>query len=198
MNISDKKHAAIIDAAKTAFKEQGVKATSMDKIAEMAGVSKRTVYNHFETKEALVLHILSAFSARTGVDESLLYRRDLPLNEQLVAILEAEINVIGDQDYLDMVRVAFGHFYCHPDELKDAIEKFDRDETALHGWLKSALEDQKLKSMDIEFAVNQLLNLVKGSCFWSQWLKINPVLNQKQKHFLAEESAAMFLSHYQI
>ncbi|MDH5516785.1 MAG: TetR/AcrR family transcriptional regulator [Gammaproteobacteria bacterium] len=198
MSKSDKKHAAIISAAKVAFKDQGVKASSMDKIAEMAGVSKRTVYNHFATKEALVLHILSTYSASAAIDAKLIYSSNTSLDKQLIALLETEINILGDQDYLDMIRVAFGHFYCHPDELKDAIEKFDRDETALHVWLKAAVDDQKLKPMDIDFAVTQLLNLVKGSCFWSQWLKINPVLNQQQKHFLAQESAAMFLSRYQI
>ena len=48
---SDVKRDAIIQAAKQAFQEFGVNGTSMDKLAELANVSKRTVYNHFSAKE---------------------------------------------------------------------------------------------------------------------------------------------------
>ncbi len=41
---SELKHEAILDAAKRAFLAFGVQGTSMDKLAEMADVSKRTVW----------------------------------------------------------------------------------------------------------------------------------------------------------
>ena len=43
----------ILDAATMAFRDEGYECTSMDRIAELAGASKRTVYNHFGSKEAL-------------------------------------------------------------------------------------------------------------------------------------------------
>ncbi len=56
---SDIKREAIIQAATQAFQEFGVNGTSMDKLAELANVSKRTVYNHFSTKEELVMHLVT-------------------------------------------------------------------------------------------------------------------------------------------
>ena len=53
MKLSEQKRLHILDAAETLFYEQGVEHTSMDQIALKAQVSKRTVYNHFDTKEAL-------------------------------------------------------------------------------------------------------------------------------------------------
>ncbi len=50
---SDAKRAAIIAAATEAFLAQGYEAASMDAIAAHAGVSKRTVYNHFPSKRDL-------------------------------------------------------------------------------------------------------------------------------------------------
>ncbi|MFA0698755.1 TetR/AcrR family transcriptional regulator, partial [Vibrio sp. 10N.222.49.C9] len=44
---SELKREAILTAAKQSFLEFGVKNTSMDKLASLANVSKRTVYNHF-------------------------------------------------------------------------------------------------------------------------------------------------------
>src|SRR5260370_34582518 len=44
---------AILQAAKDVFLEQGYELATMDDIAERARTTKRTVYAHFENKEAL-------------------------------------------------------------------------------------------------------------------------------------------------
>ena len=56
--LTDRKRAAILDAAEAEFRQAGYEATSMDRIAASAGVSKRTVYNHFPSKEVLFAQIL--------------------------------------------------------------------------------------------------------------------------------------------
>lgn len=47
------KRQAILEAAKRLFPSQGFEATSMDAIAAEAGVSKLTVYSHFNDKQSL-------------------------------------------------------------------------------------------------------------------------------------------------
>jgi TetR/AcrR family transcriptional repressor of mexJK operon len=47
------KRQAILEAAKTLFLSQGYASTSMDAVAAEAGVSKLTVYSHFNDKETL-------------------------------------------------------------------------------------------------------------------------------------------------
>jgi len=47
------KRDAILDAAQCSFLDLGYAATSMDLVASRAGVSKATIYAHFEGKEAL-------------------------------------------------------------------------------------------------------------------------------------------------
>lgn len=49
----DVKETAIVEAARKTFLARGFDAASMDAIALAAGVSKRTVYNRFRSKEAL-------------------------------------------------------------------------------------------------------------------------------------------------
>ncbi len=49
----DEKTDAIINAARSTFLSKGFDAASMDQIALVAGVSKRTVYNRFRSKEEL-------------------------------------------------------------------------------------------------------------------------------------------------
>jgi TetR/AcrR family transcriptional repressor of mexJK operon len=58
--------AAVLEAATTLFLRNGYSATTMDDIAETAGVSKRTAYNNFTDKEALFREVVMA---ATGIAE---------------------------------------------------------------------------------------------------------------------------------
>ena len=51
---------SIVDAAYTLFVELGFQATTMDKVAQRAKISKLSIYRHFENKEALFSAALAA------------------------------------------------------------------------------------------------------------------------------------------
>ena len=54
------KRAAILEAGKRLFPRHGFDGTSMDAIAAEAGVSKLTVYSHFNDKETLFKSVIEA------------------------------------------------------------------------------------------------------------------------------------------
>lgn len=60
------KRDAIVGAATRLFLESGYGAVSMDAIAAEAGVSKRTVYSHFENKETLFAAVMSHLCSSMG------------------------------------------------------------------------------------------------------------------------------------
>ncbi|OIQ25860.1 TetR/AcrR family transcriptional regulator [uncultured Vibrio sp.] len=194
---SELKREAILSAATEAFKSDGVKATSMDKLAKLAQVSKRTVYNHFETKEVLVMELVSELWKAALVDIDVEYRSDLPLQEQLSSLLIKELTLLSSPEYIDLSRVAFGYFFYDSETLQREMVKFSSQETALHRWLKSAIEDHRLKAMDVDFANGQLHSLIKGSGFWPQLLQMKPTLSEDEMRVIAEQSSAMFISHYE-
>ena len=55
---TDRKRAAITEAATTLFLRDGYRGTSMEEIASVAGVSKQTVYKQFAHKEQLFSHVV--------------------------------------------------------------------------------------------------------------------------------------------
>lgn len=55
---------SIISAAVRCFAKNGIAAVSLDDIANEAGISRRTLYNHFESRE----QILDATYARNAID----------------------------------------------------------------------------------------------------------------------------------
>lgn len=63
--------AAIVEAAKTLFGDVGYHATSMEAIAEAAGVSAGTVYNYFGTKSTILAAVVTE-----DMDEILHMARD--------------------------------------------------------------------------------------------------------------------------
>lgn len=198
MTRSELKHQAILDAAKEAFQEHGVQGTSMDMLAAKAEVSKRTVYNHFSSKEELVIELTSKLWQQAMQQIDIAYDANTDLRSQLLALVEAEIEVFTKQEYLDLFRVAFGHYFYQPEDLQREMAKYSIQETALARWLQAAQKDGKLKAFDIEFGTNQLHSLLKGSCFWPLLLKLIPAPTAEEKKYLAEETVGMFLCRYEI
>jgi len=73
-------HEKVLRAALDLFAERGIEAASMDAIAHQSGVSKATIYNHWEDKEALLLEVMCFIHGldrqRVDIDSGDL-RRDL-------------------------------------------------------------------------------------------------------------------------
>jgi len=77
---TERKRQTIADAATQAFLSNGYSRTSMDDIARLAGVSKQTIYMHFDDKErllfAVVMEIMTAASTPFDDDIHLLGESD--------------------------------------------------------------------------------------------------------------------------
>jgi AcrR family transcriptional regulator len=59
---ADARRRQLFDVALSLFAEHGYSATTMDDIAEAAGVTKPLVYQHFDSKRALYLELLDVVS----------------------------------------------------------------------------------------------------------------------------------------
>lgn len=69
-SLMTKKRAAIVDAARHAFLENGYASTSMDRIASTAGVSIKTVYRHFDNKDDLFGAVMQAACSQSAFEGS--------------------------------------------------------------------------------------------------------------------------------
>ncbi len=64
-----RKRTLIVDAALQAFLEHGYAESSVNKIAEVAGVSIKTLYRHFETKDELFSAVMQVACSRHAEPE---------------------------------------------------------------------------------------------------------------------------------
>jgi len=61
---SKEAHEKVLDAALELIAERGIEGTSMDAIAGASGVSKATVYKHWENKDALLIDLIRQRSGK--------------------------------------------------------------------------------------------------------------------------------------
>ncbi|MBF6032714.1 TetR/AcrR family transcriptional regulator [Pseudomonas sp. P155] len=196
--LTDRKREAIIQAAITEFRANGFEITSMDKIAATAGVSKRTVYNHFPSKEELFAEILNQLWARISAEQSVTYNRDQPLREQLLKMLQAKVQLMADENFLTLARVAIAATIHSPERAQNMVERMGEREEGLTVWIRAAQADGRLKPVDPEFAAHQVQGLLKTFAFWPQMSMGRAALDIDMQNTVAESALEMFLAHYQL
>ena len=194
---SELKREAIIEGAMQAFQQYGVNDTSMDKIAETAQVSKRTVYNHFATKEILVTHIVTEIWRRNMVDYDVSFDADGSIRAQLLELVLNELKMMDDAKLLELVRVAIGYCLFSADDFIQQVNKLFEQETAIQRWLRAASENGALQIDDLNLANEQLISLLKGQVFWPQVLKQKTPLEKEAIEQIANTTVDMFLGYYQ-
>jgi len=60
----DERPQELLDAALVVFAERGYRTTTLDQVAEAAGVTKGTIYHYFRTKEELLLRAIEHYQDR--------------------------------------------------------------------------------------------------------------------------------------
>ncbi|MGN6233948.1 MAG: TetR/AcrR family transcriptional regulator [Trinickia sp.] len=194
--LTDRKRAAIIDAAIEEFRAAGFEATSMDRIAARADVSKRTVYNHFPSKEALFAAILRQLWDESEAGNAPGYRADEPLRPQLLDLLMRKLRLLNDEAFLSLARVAIAAGIHSPERARDMVARMGEREEDLTVWIRAAAADGRLKTRDPLFAAQQLQGLVKAFALWPQVTMGQAPLTKSEQKKVAESSADMFLAQY--
>ncbi|MTI10370.1 TetR/AcrR family transcriptional regulator [Curvivirga aplysinae] len=113
---SEEKQLQIINAAKKVFLEKGFDIASMDMIAAEAGVSKRTVYSHYQSKENLFASIMNDLCTskrgdiidETEMDACDLLPKDKSAEETLTIFGNTFLTYIYDPEVLAMLRIMIG------------------------------------------------------------------------------------------
>ncbi|MDR5817025.1 MULTISPECIES: TetR/AcrR family transcriptional regulator [unclassified Caballeronia] len=194
--LTDRKRAAIMNAAVEEFIAAGYDATSMDRIAARADVSKRTVYNHFPSKEALFAAILLRLWDESDAGDAPAYSSSEPLRAQLLALLARKLRLMNDESFLSVARMAISAGIHSPERARDIVARIGEREEDLTVWIRKAAADGRLSVTDPVFAGQQLHGIVKGFAFWPQVAMGQPTLTKHEQKKVAEAAADMFLARY--
>ncbi|WP_028103211.1 TetR/AcrR family transcriptional regulator [Pseudoduganella violaceinigra] len=194
--LTDRKRAAIVTAAIAEFRARGFEATSMDRIASSAGVSKRTVYNHFPSKDELFEHILEELWNCSAAVNATIYQQGKPIKPQLQELMRQKMAMLGDDYFLDLVRVAIAEAIHAPQRARDTMAKLGKKEEGVATFLRAAQEDKVLKAGDPGFMSHMLQGLLKSFALWPQVGLGKPSLTPAEQEAVITAIVEMFLAYY--
>ncbi len=197
MTQEDAKKKLISNAARKLFFERGYDSTSMDEVSRQAGVSKATVYAHFESKENLLLQLIedevAALPATT---------RNEPIKtcEDLRAALQGLAGrfavMFQDEETVSLHRLVISQAYIYEGIGKAFYEagplRMEREVIAL---LREGVEAGLLEIDDLHLAASQLLSLVVGTLPLRAMLSSRPPTLENWNKSM-ESGLSIFLSAY--
>lgn len=190
---TSQKRAAILEGAVKVFTKNGFDASSMDHIAEVAGVSKRTVYNHFPSKEALFQSIVADFLKHRDEMKPIKYTSALPLEEQMKEFARAELFLIDDPVRRGLSKLFTSVFLMDVDFGRKTRSQYEPHKEFIV-WLNSAKEDNKLSFQSPELTARLFYGMVEG-CLTYPALFSNGE-NLKHMDGLLDEIVATFLARF--
>jgi TetR/AcrR family transcriptional regulator of autoinduction and epiphytic fitness len=194
--LTDRKRLAILQAAAEQFRSFGFEATSMDKIAATAGVSKRTVYNHFPSKEDLFAETLIQLFHSSASAVDIAYRSDAPLRGQLEVLLRHKVATMAEPDFLALAKVAIAEAIHSPERAQPIVARIGEREEGVTRWIRAAQADGRLKEGDPLFAATMLHGQVKAVSFWPQVTMGAPPLDAAAQARLVDAVVTMFLAYF--
>jgi TetR/AcrR family transcriptional regulator of autoinduction and epiphytic fitness len=189
-----KKRAIIINGAEDIFLSMGYELASMDKIAAKAGVSKRTVYNHFNSKENLFEVIVDNLLAQRQNLKTIKYDREKTLEEQLLAFAESEIFLIDSPRRLELSRFLTITFLKDREYQRKTVAKYPSMYDMLIEWLKEAENDGKIKADDLFMSARIFYSLIIGAITWP--VLFTDGINKEAVKPVLDEVIAVFLARY--
>ncbi|GAB5471374.1 MAG: TetR/AcrR family transcriptional regulator [Rhodospirillales bacterium] len=194
MAVSDDKRAQILDAAVEEFQEHGFAATSMDRIAERAQVSKRTVYNHFEGKEALFHAICDIVAAEVNRALDVAFDPEQAIEPQLIALGWSEGRLMISPSFMKLARMTVGETLRDPDLAADMTVKM-KHLPALERFFAAAHGAGVLQVPDPTLAGEQFIGLIKARAFWPAVISGEPLTSEEMEQVI-RQSVDFFMKNY--
>ena len=196
LTLSEQKNLDILEAASDLFKEHGFSDVSMDSIAERAGVSKRTVYNHFESKDALIEAIVDKMIQRFKDAARVDYDPATPLYEQLRTIANRQVEMEIDDETVSTARMLLAGMLTSPLVCKEALKEAKAKEDPLLTWVQDAVDDGRLEIESVETAVRLFRSLLESNFFWPSITEVHDVPQGVERELFLDSAVKMFLDFY--
>ena len=185
-----------MEAALKVFSEKGYELSSMDEIAKVADASKRTVYNHFLTKDALFMTVASNLIEMSDEFKEITYSPTINLREQLGHFIEAELKILKNPLWLKFIKAIFDYVNRQPALAKQLFERKCKRDDIFLTWLKAAEDDGKIHVPNPRVTSDIFWNTINGN--FTYIAMGNGFFDQEQANQIKPEIIDLFLCKYAI
>ncbi len=194
---SEIKHEAILVAAKKVFLTQGYNLASMDQIASEANVSKRTVYDHFETKKNLFESMLIAHWQAVSISYQQLFIESDSIAVQLTLFAKAFLKFIYQTDTVALFRLLIAESNQFPDLASEiVIDKKAPFTRLLVQFLDSKKSSGELSIDNPERSAAYFIGMLKEYHFWPMMLGFTKQKQLSHQSSFIDDVVRVFLKAY--
>lgn len=159
------RRAQIMEAAVQEFQKHGFVATSMDQISAAAGVSKRTLYKYFESKDNLFRSIIVGLADEITNTLAIPYDPERDIRTQLTELGWAQGQILTSPNIMRTAQMLIGESFRTPELGAELREKIDKT-AGIIAFLDAAAADGALQIEDTDTAAEEFLALIKSKAFW--------------------------------
>lgn len=190
------KRKAILGAAKKLFLQEGYANTSMDAISIKSGVSKRTVYGHFGTKDALFEEIIrglcNAIIPKGIADAS---GDDTDVEDRLTEIGITFLKGIYAEEHVQLFRTVSADSRHHPMVGRLMYEgPITASHTSIKSYFDRMVEQGRLDLDDTEMAAGQYLSMIKTNVHMQLLLNFRKSVPDDEILALSKSCSQLFLN----
>lgn len=191
------KAAQVMEAGSKLFTEHGFGAVSMDQVAKAAGVSKATVYAHFQSKEQLFVAIVRA-ACLSYADNVMPEVRDAPdMRAALTRIGRSIAGFLMAPRTMAIYRVIVAEGPRFPDLGRRYYETGPRTfKRLLTQYLTEAMGKGLLKMEDPRLAADQFCGMVRGPLYMQVLLNVQDDPDALQVDAVVNGAVEVFLRSY--
>ena len=188
----------IVQAATEVFLEDGFTAASMDRIVEKAGVSKRTLYNYYKSKDEIFLDVMQTHLSSIYANFEARPNRSAGLKEQLRRVGIELLRLANSSATLSLFRIAASEVQRFPELAQRFFEHSFED--VIDG-IASILDREREKSgtriTDTRAASECFLDLLIGTAYLGVIFGVSPPMNDKTIRKRTERALSLVFEIYQ-
>ena len=188
------KRRAILDGAARVFMRDGFGLAGIDEIVAEAGVSKRTLYAHFPSKEALFGALVEELceSLLTPLRETGIRHRDA--RETLIDLGRMFLDVILSPEGIQLYRVVIAEAPRFP-ELGRVFYESGHEPAAelLSGYISAKIEAKEFRDLDSRKAAEGFFQLISGYAHEKVLLCIKSEITPDETESYVALAADLFL-----
>ncbi len=160
--LSQRKFLSIVDAARKQFLENGFAKANMDIIAESANVSKRTVYKHFEDKQALFAAVVQLLCGKVITPSLEVFESENADTREVLTRLGVQfLSSIYSREQIQLFRLIVADAARFPEVGEMMFAQVKAEEQIISDYLESQQHKGLLRLPCPEIASSQFLGLLK-------------------------------------
>jgi len=162
------------------FVSQGFEKTRVEEVARLAGVSKQTVYSHFDGKDQLFSAAMGHLCERLRMPEGL-SDDPRPPEEVLREIGGQFLRLLLTEESRRLYRLILSNVDDHPDVAQRFYEAGPRTFILrLAGYLKSKSDHGELAIDDPELSAAQFFSMIRGELHMRAVLAVGPAPDEAE------------------